>query len=164
MTDTIDRARQILEARLAEIEAEADRVRDALARLSKPAAATPRPARARPSRGGRGSGRRRRARPGERERELYESIAAHPERRVTDHARALGVRPQQLYPLLHRLEAASRIEKHGSGYRTRSRAKTRPASAGRAKTRPASAGPAKTRPASAGRAKTRPASAGRAKS
>ena len=137
MTDTIDRARQILEARLAEIEAEADRVRDALARLSKPGAAAPRPARVRPSRAG--GPRVAAGAPGlvSASASSDESIAAHPERRVTDHARALGVRPQQLYPLLHRLESASRIEKHGSGYRTRGRGKSR-AAAGRGKSRAAS--------------------------
>lgn len=132
MTDTIDRARQILEARLAELEAEAERVRDALARLRTPAAPRAATVSARKSRGragGRSSRRRRRARPGERERQLYESISAHPERRVTDHARELGVRPQQLYPLLHRLEAAKRVEKHGSGYRARRGAKRRAAAA-----------------------------------
>lgn len=115
MSQTIERARQLLEQRVAELEAERVRLSETLARLE---------AKASPKNGGRPStataaARRRstRASRGEREQQLLVSIEANPDYRVSDHAREIGVRPQQLYPLLHKLEASGKVTKGDDGYR-----------------------------------------------
>ncbi len=64
----------------------------------------------------RGSRRRKRAPRGEREKQLLSSIETHPDFRVSEHAREVGVSPQQLYPLLNRLVAKDAIEKKDNRY------------------------------------------------
>jgi hypothetical protein len=121
MSDTIERARGIIEDRIREIEAERARLEEALDGLGQSVAArpaaTPRSAarRPRPARAGRTP----RAARGERERQLLKSIQKSPERRVSDHARAMGVRPQQLYPLLRRLQSSGQIERTERGFRVK---------------------------------------------
>ena len=119
MTDPIGEARRILEARLGELEAEAANLRQAIATLDSTPGVAPSAlagtAQEAADRASRPT--RKRARPGERERQLIASIESNPGAAVADHARALGVRPQQLYPLLHRLEAGGRITKSDDGYR-----------------------------------------------
>ena len=62
------------------------------------------------------NGHRKRAPRGKREQQLLTSIGAHPEFRVADHAREVGVKPQQLYPILRRLSEKGAIVKKDSKY------------------------------------------------
>lgn len=126
MSDTIERARGIIEDRIREIEAERARLEEALEGLGQSVkarpAATRRSAskRSTPARGSRSP----RAPRGERERQLLKSIRKSPERRISDHARAVGVRPQQLYPLLRRLQSSGKIERTESGFRLKEASQT----------------------------------------
>jgi hypothetical protein len=124
VSKTLDQARRLLESRLNEVEDEANRLRRAISSLSEGsagAAAKSSPSKLRAGRSARSKPRAKprakRARRGEREGQLLASIKAHPENSVSQHARAIGVSPQQAYPLLKRLGAAGRIEKTASGYR-----------------------------------------------
>jgi predicted Rossmann fold nucleotide-binding protein DprA/Smf involved in DNA uptake len=116
MTDKLEDARKLLTDRIAELDAERDQLTKALERLQDvgtPARAGRSAAR---SRGGVRRSRGKRAPRGEREKQLLASIKADPQRRVSDHARRIGVRPQQLYPILNRLIEQEKIEKAGGRY------------------------------------------------
>jgi predicted Rossmann fold nucleotide-binding protein DprA/Smf involved in DNA uptake len=130
MAEAISEARRILENRLSEVENEASGLRRAIASLpgTTTELKTP-PPKARPARTRTASTRTasssarnaaRRAPKGRREEQLFKSISAHPNQKVADYARRVGVRPQQLYPLLRRLEEAGRIKKTKDGYKAKS--------------------------------------------
>jgi hypothetical protein len=122
MSDKLAEARSLLEKRLAEIDAERDQLNAAIKQLEAVAGASSRvaPRSSRNSSSGtrrkRSTGSRKRARRGQREQELLSSIKSHPDYRVSDHARQVGVSPQQLYPLLNRLIAKDAIVKKDSKY------------------------------------------------
>lgn len=116
MNDTVTRAREMITARLSEIDTERARLERALKALegrSAPSATAARPTGTGSRRGRRGS---RRARPGERDDQLLASIQKNPKHRVSDHARELGVSPQQLYPVLRRLQKKSLIKRGGRSF------------------------------------------------
>lgn len=129
MSDKLQDARQLLIDRIAELDSEREQLAKALARLEdidKPSGSSSR-------RGSRSSGRRRssgrskrgklggkRAPRGEREKQLINSIKSDPSRRVSDHARQIGVRPQQLYPILNRLVETDKLEKAKGRYQLKS--------------------------------------------
>ncbi len=117
MTETIEQARQILEERLTELEAEADRLREAIAKLAGDERDATRPRRRRAAKASGSRAPAPRAKRGERQRQHLESILRNPDYRVAEHADAVGVRPQQLYPLLHKLESSGKIAKTDDGYR-----------------------------------------------
>lgn len=117
--NALDEARKILAARIEAIDAERQRLERALSELTGTSASKPRSrsagkAKAKPTTRRRT---RRRARPGQREDELLASIREHPEKTVSEHARGIGVPPQQLYPILRRLQQDSKIEKADGGFR-----------------------------------------------
>lgn len=120
----IDEARELLEQRLSEVEAEAEQLRSAIAELSRDnSGGSSRMA----SRAERSAGQRRRAETkarrgtrkrapkGQREAELLESISTSPQLRISEHARVIGVSPQQTYPLLKRLENKGAIKRTEDG-------------------------------------------------
>jgi hypothetical protein len=125
MSDKLTEARSLLEKRLAEIDAERDQLKAAIKQLeavagtsSQPASKSSRNSASRTrSKGSTGS--RKRARRGQREKQLLSSIKANPDYRVSDHARQVGVSPQQLYPLLNRLVAKDVVVKKDSRYRVK---------------------------------------------
>jgi len=123
----LDEARKLLAKRLEEIDRERAQLVAALEQLegleeSSPAAATSkRSTRARGRTRGSSSrkssnGRRKRAPRGEREKQLLNSIGTNPGYRVSEHAREVGVKPQQLYPILNRLVTNDVITKKDDRY------------------------------------------------
>jgi predicted Rossmann fold nucleotide-binding protein DprA/Smf involved in DNA uptake len=110
MADKLQDAKRLLRDRVAELDSERQQLTKALECLER-------------SRGRRSSRRRsrssgdgKRAARGEREQQLIASIQADPGRRVSDHAREIGVRPQQLYPILNRLTKSDNLEKTDGRY------------------------------------------------
>jgi len=121
----LDEARRLLATRLQEIEEEREQLIATIAQLDRIGAGagaapsrTPKKStrKSTASRRGRRSGARKRAPRGKREEQLLSSISAHPDFRVADHAREVGVKPQQLYPILNRLKAENRITKKDDKY------------------------------------------------
>ena len=124
----LEEARQLLVKRLEEIDREREQLVAAITQLegvveSKSAAASPARRSSRRSRGSTkprrsnsSNGRRKRAPRGKREEQLLSSITAHPDFRVADHAREVGVKPQQLYPILNRLLEREAITKKDDKY------------------------------------------------
>lgn len=128
MVEAFERARDILEERLREVEAEAQELRKALGSLPpvhsqrSQASERQRASGKRVESAGQrqvGKKRTKRAARGEREAQLLESISGHPNHRVSEHAQAIGISAQQAYPLLKRLTAAGKIERTESGYRVK---------------------------------------------
>jgi hypothetical protein len=122
VADKLEDAQRLLRDRIGELDSEREQLKTAIERLeaiekgrTSPSRRSPRKRRA--ARRGRKAGTGKRARRGERERQLIASIGTDPDRRVTDHAREIGVRPQQLYPILSRLIKSDRLEKSDGRYR-----------------------------------------------
>jgi len=123
MPTKLEQARDLLAKRLEELDGEREQLIAAIAQLDGAAKGSPSSAAASPAKR-RGSSRRRassktttrgtrrkRAPRGERESQLLASIEANPGYRVSDHAREVGVKPQQLYPILNRLKSENKITK-----------------------------------------------------
>ena len=122
MPTKLQQARDLLAKRLEELDGEREQLIAAIAQLDEAAkgssaAAAPAAPKRRSSRRRatsttttRGT-RRKRAPRGERESQLLASIEANPGYRVSEHAREVGVKPQQLYPILNRLTTENRITK-----------------------------------------------------
>lgn len=105
---TIDRARELIESRLDQLERERDQLREALTHLG----GAPRARRtraARPTASGR-VGR------GQRQAEFLEKVQANPGASVPDLAREMGVQPQQLYAIVRRLTAGGTLAKRDGTY------------------------------------------------
>lgn len=127
MADKLSEAQSLLKKRLTEIDAEREQIIQAIEQLDgvmkKSSAGSPTRARRTSTNNRRrghtkpSGGTRKRARRGEREKQLLSSIQANPDYRVSDHAREVGVSPQQLYPLLNRLVAKDVIVKKDRKYR-----------------------------------------------
>ncbi len=108
--ESIDRARRLLETRLAEVETERDRLRAAIEQL-KPSG-TGRPARAAP----RARRRSKRARRGQRQEEFLALLKAKPGASIAEIAREMGVKPQQLYAVARRLTDSGDVTKRDGSY------------------------------------------------
>jgi predicted Rossmann fold nucleotide-binding protein DprA/Smf involved in DNA uptake len=107
MPDTLDRARLVIEERLHELEAEAQSLRNALASLGQGDRQTRkrRPARRTTKRAARG----------ERQKQLLDSIRRNPSYKATEHAKAIGISPNQVYSLANKLQEQGKITKTGTG-------------------------------------------------
>jgi predicted Rossmann fold nucleotide-binding protein DprA/Smf involved in DNA uptake len=109
VADVVDQARKAIETRLHELEDEARRLRDALASLGGH----------RPSTARRRTRRRsttRRAPRGQRQQQFLDAVKKNPGVPVSEIAKEIGVSPQQLYPVAHRLRERGEIRKRGKGY------------------------------------------------
>jgi hypothetical protein len=132
MPDTIDDARQLIESRLTELDAEAKKLARALASLGEGntsrrhgpgrppdpvAAGSPAPPK---------PGRRRRPGPteraprGQRRQELLAAIKAEPGARPSALARSIGIRPTQVHALIAKARAEKLIVKRGEGFALKS--------------------------------------------
>ena len=121
MPTKLEQARDLLAKRLEELDGEREQLIAAIAQLDGAAkgssAGSTAPKRRSSSRRRSSSKtttrgtRRKRAPRGERESQLLASIEANPGYRVSDHAREVGVKPQQLYPILNRLKSENKITK-----------------------------------------------------
>jgi hypothetical protein len=110
MGTTVEQARNLIEERLAELDRERTSLRSALDSLGGIE-----PSGARLAGGAFGS-RRKRARRGQRQEEFLELLEKHRAARVAELAQQMGVKPQQLYPIAHRLAEAGRVEKRDGRY------------------------------------------------
>lgn len=113
MSDVIDQAASAIKTRLAEIEDERKRLESALSSLKGERRGPGRP------RGSGGGSRRRngrkRAPRGERRRQLLTSIQANPNYKASDHAKEIGVSPNQIYGLTTKLVKDGEISKSSKG-------------------------------------------------
>lgn len=102
MSDTLDRARDLIEERLHELQDEAKKLRESLAGLVHLDGREPKkPARRTAKRAPRG----------ERQRQLLASIEKHPEFKPSEHAKAMKVSPNQVYALARKLQDEGKITK-----------------------------------------------------
>ena len=112
MPDALDKARHIIEERLHEVEEEAKKLRNALARLAHQDGRKPKKKPGRPT--------TRRAPRGERQRQLLASIEKHPDYKPSEHAKAMKVGPNQVYGLASKLQEEGKITKTAKGtYKTK---------------------------------------------
>ena len=113
-SEAVQQAKELLEKRLAELDAERKQVQHALTSLGT-------------GRGRRGaSGARRtatrrrsggkRARRGQREAEFLEQVRSAPGAKISDIAKTIGVAPQQLYPIARRLSDSGQVTRQGDGF------------------------------------------------
>lgn len=130
MSKTIDDARQLIESRLAEIEAEVNQLRRALPHLVEGDGPGPRrrstgpKATASSSRGGRRKASRRkggrRAARGQRRDELLAAVGANPGARPSELAAQIGIHPGQASVLIAKARTEKLIVKSGQGYALKS--------------------------------------------
>jgi hypothetical protein len=127
LPDTIDNARQLIQSRLAELEAEAKSLERALASLGEGVggkrrpgrprkrasvdAVPPQPKRARRKRKGK------RAPRGQRREQFLAALAKSPGAKVSEIAKELGISANQAHTLAGRLHQQKAIRKSGKGYR-----------------------------------------------
>jgi hypothetical protein len=125
--DVLADARQLIQSRLAELEAEAKSLERALASLGEGVGAKRRPGRPRkravvdaalPQRKrARRKGKGKRAPRGQRREQFLAAVKAKPGARVSELAKELGISPNQAYTLAGRLQKDGAIRKSGKGYR-----------------------------------------------
>lgn len=111
--EAIDRARHAIEDRLKDIREEERRLEQALKHLVGRDGAKPKSRRAKSSTVHRRT--RKRAPRGQREKQLLDSIRKHPDYKQADHAREIGVEPNQVYGLVNRLSKDGRVKKSKDG-------------------------------------------------
>jgi hypothetical protein len=117
--DSIDQARKLMLARLAELEEERKAIRGALDSLEQStdrSADGARPKHRRQRTTSKRTGRGKRARRGERQVQFLKVVRKHPGEPISAIAREMGVKPQQLYPIARRLADSGAIAKHNGGY------------------------------------------------
>ncbi len=109
--DTIQKARTLMNRRLEDLSRERMQLETALSHLTDRSLL-------RAGSGGSGNGGRSRprARRGQRELEFLAAVKARPGSRMTEIAREIGVKPQQLYPIARRLSESGAVKKSGRGY------------------------------------------------
>lgn len=107
MSDVLNRARQIIEQRLHELEGETKKLRDVLAGLGHQDGHRPKREPARRSSA--------RAPRGERQRQLLASIKRHPDYKPAQHAKAMKVSANHVYGLASKLQDAGEITKTAKG-------------------------------------------------
>lgn len=117
MSEAIEGARRVIEARLGEIEDEAAGLRDALAGLGGNAPRPRRPKRSAsdPAKAGARKGRRRAPR-GQRQKEVQAAARKQPGSTAADLGRAIGISTNQAYALCKRMLKAGDLKKQGKGY------------------------------------------------
>lgn len=119
MPDALDRARHVIEERLHELEDEAKKLRDALARLAHQDGRKPKRKPARPP--------SKRAPRGQRQKQLLASIEKHPDFKPSEHAKAMKVSPNQVYALARKLQDEGKMAKTAKGTYTIKKSKAKAA-------------------------------------
>jgi hypothetical protein len=113
-SEAVQQAKELLEKRLAELDAERKQVQHALSSLGNGRGR-------RPGAGSRRTGTRRRsggkrARRGQREAEFLEQVRSAPGAKISEIAKTMGVAPQQLYPIARRLSDGGQVTRRGDGF------------------------------------------------
>ena len=111
--EAIDKARSVIEDRLKDIRDEERQLEQALKHLVGRDGAKPTSRRAKSS--ATRARTRKRAPRGQREKQLLASIKAHPNYKQADHAREIGVKPNQIYGLVTKLSKDGKIKKSEEG-------------------------------------------------
>lgn len=111
--EAIDKARSVIEDRLKDLREEERRLEQALKHLvgrdgAKPKTRRPKSSSAR-------TRTRKRTPRGQREEQLLASIKAHPNYKQADHAREIGVKPNQVYGLVNKLSKDGKVKKAKDG-------------------------------------------------
>lgn len=109
--NSIDKAKELMEARLVELEEERAKIKNALAVLGKQNGVAPSKHRVRRTRRT-----VKRAGRGARQVQFLNVITKHPGEPIGEIARRMGVRPQQVYPIARRLSDRGAIAKLNGGY------------------------------------------------
>ncbi len=115
MPDTIERVRELLRGRIAELDEETKRLRHAIDSLDGDAPAAARRPRRRRAKG-------RRAARGERRRQFLAAAGANPNATVSEIAKLIGVSANQAGSLARRLEASGEIVRSGRRVRLTAKA------------------------------------------
>ena len=113
MSATIDRVRALLEARLEEIEAEAQQLTSSLTSLGHKGSPRPQRKTPRTNRRMRGKGRARR---GQRKDQFLAAVKKNPGATVAEVAKEIGVSVNQAYGLARQLQKDGAIKKSGKSY------------------------------------------------
>ena len=123
MPNTIDDARNLIQSRLADLDAEAKRLERALAGLGEGSGRSRRPGRPRRSAAATSAppkpkrrGSRKRAARGQRREELLVAIKASPGARPSELAKEMGVRSTQVSVLIAKARADKLVINKGEGY------------------------------------------------
>jgi hypothetical protein len=118
MSDTVDRARRLLESRLNEIEDEASGLREAIANLGGTARRPGSPKRG-AAEGRKVTGKaKRRAPRGQRQKEVLTAARKQPGSTAAEIGRSVGISTNQAYALCKRMLKAGELKKKGKGYIT----------------------------------------------
>ena len=113
-SEAVQQAKDLLEKRLAELDAERKQVQHALSSLGTRAVHSG--ARATRRTGGRRRSGGKRARRGQREAEFLGQIKDNPGAKISEIAKSIGVAPQQLYPIARRLTDSGQVTRKGDGF------------------------------------------------
>jgi len=111
--EAIDQARRVIEDRLKDIQKEERRLEQALKHLVGREQSRPTSARAKSSASRTRAGKR--APRGQREKQLLASINAHPNYKQADHAKEIGIKPNQVYGLVNKLGKEGKVKKAKDG-------------------------------------------------
>jgi transcriptional regulator with GAF, ATPase, and Fis domain len=111
--EAIDRARHAIEDRLKDLREEERRLEQALKHLVGRDGAKPKSVRAKSSTAR--SRTSKRAPRGQREKQLLASIKKHPDYKQADHAKEIGVKPNQVYGLVNKLGKEGKVKKSKDG-------------------------------------------------
>lgn len=118
MSDTINRARALIESRLAELDAESRKLKAALESMGE--GTTSRPGRQRNLSATKARRKTtRRAPRGRRREELLAAIKADPGARPSDLARTIGISSNQVHALIAKARAEKLLVRKGKGYALR---------------------------------------------
>lgn len=115
MSDVIEKATDAIKERLAEIDQEKKRLESALSSLSGERRGPGRPRGTSNGSRPKPRARRKRAKRGQRESQLTASIRANPNYKPADHAREIGISPNQIYGLVTKMTEAGTIKKSDDG-------------------------------------------------
>jgi hypothetical protein len=121
LPEAIDRARTLIQTRLAELNAEARDLERALASLGERATPRRRPGRPKkaattPAKAKPRAARKRKSAKGQRREQLLAAVKANPGARPSELARAIGVKPAQAHNLIAKARKEKLLVKKGKGY------------------------------------------------
>lgn len=122
MSGALEQTSAAIEQQLAEIEEERRRLRGALNALR----GSTKGSRSRSQKGRRNGPAAHRAPRGQRQTQVLEALRRHPKAKPAELAREIGIRPQQVYAIVHKLHADGKIAKRDGSFivAKRSAAKT----------------------------------------
>ena len=115
-TDAVQQAKELLQARLSELDKERTQLEQALRSLGPSTGGRrgPRTTSSAAPRRRRSGGKR--ARRGQRENEFLAQVDSKPGAKISEIAKTMGVAPQQLYPIARRLTESGKVTRQDDGF------------------------------------------------